>query len=86
MLPKTTELDNQCEITLDGWVDLDSARHKEVDDNIAFTKKIIKLGLVEPDSLGRLWGKSNQSDRYYPLHLEYGKKKYGIRIAKKAAN
>jgi hypothetical protein len=82
---KPSELDKQSPVSLDGWVDIDSERFKEVDDNPSFTKKIIRLGIVNPDSLGRLWGK-NKDDVYYPLHLEYGKKKYGIRIAKKAAN
>jgi hypothetical protein len=83
------ELDNQCKVFLDDWVDLDSERWKETDDNPAFTKKIIRLLLDDglfADSLGRIWGKSKDGESYYPFHYEYGKKKYGIRISKKAAN
>lgn len=89
MNPK--ELDAQNIIKIDEWVDIDSERWREVDDNPSFTKKIIRLGFEEPpflfaDTLGRLWGKSKETERYFPFHLEYGKKLIGFRISKKAAN
>jgi len=37
------------------------------------------------DSMGRVWGKG-ENGKYYPYHYDYGKKLYGIRISKKAAN
>lgn len=90
MFPSPTELDAQSPIQVDGWVDLDSERWREVDDDPGLTKKFIRIGFAEPaffftDSLGRIWGKG-ENGIYYPYHLDYGKKKYGIRIAKKAAN
>jgi hypothetical protein len=90
MFPSPMELDAQSSIQLDGWVDLDSERWREVDDDPGLTKKFIRLGFQEPaffftDSFGRIWGKG-ENGKYYPYHLSYGKKKYGIRIAKKAAN
>lgn len=90
MFPSPKELDAQSKIKLDGWVDLDSERWREVDDDPGLTKKFIRLGFKEPaffftDSDGRIWGKG-EDGLYYPYHLEYGKKKYGIRINAKAAN
>lgn len=83
------ELDLQNTIHIDDWLDFDSERCKDVDDNRAFTKHCMKLGLeagfMFADSMGRLWCKG-KDDKYYPYHLEYGKKKYGIRQAKKALN
>lgn len=85
------ELDAQNIIKIDEWVDIDSERWREVDDDPSLTKRIIRLGFEKPpflflDSLGRLWGKSKETERYFPFHLEYGKKLIGFRIAKKAAN
>lgn len=83
------QLDEQSPIQLDGWVELGSERWREVDDNPALTKKWIKMLMgdaLSTDSLGRIWGKGKRANSYYPFHLEYGKKKYGIRISKHAAN
>lgn len=90
MVPTPKELDAQSLVHLDGWVDLDSERWREIDPDPGLTKKWIKLGFQEPayfllDSDGRIWGRG-ENGYYYPYHLDYGKKKYGIRIAKKAAN
>lgn len=90
MFPSPKELDAQCQVKLDGWVDLDSERWREVDDDPSLTKKWLKLLMKEPaylftDSNGRIWGKG-ENGIYYPYHLEYGKKKYGLRISTKAAN
>jgi hypothetical protein len=88
-LPKPAELDQQSPIRLDGWVELGSERWREVDDNHHLTKNWVKMLMGEtlfPDSLGRLWGRSKDQTMYYPLHVEYGKKKYGIRMSTKAAN
>lgn len=83
------QLDAQSVIVLDGWVDMDSERWKEVDDSPAFTKRCMKIGLESNylviDTSGRLWG-MGENKLYYPFLLEYGKKKYGIRLPKKAAN
>jgi hypothetical protein len=90
MFPTPRELDAQSLIQLDGWVDVDSERWREIDDDPALTKKWLKLGLQEPayfflDTEGRVWGRG-ENGYWYPYHIDYGKKKYGLRIAKKAAN
>lgn len=90
MLPSPKDLDAQCLVKLDGWVDFGSERHKEVDSDYALTKKWLKMGLESPpflflDLFGRVWGKG-VNGIYFPLHLEYGKKLLGIRLPKKAAN
>lgn len=90
MFPSPRELDAQAVIKVDAWVDLDSERLREVDDDPALTKKWIRMLMKEPaylftDSDGRVWGKG-EDGIYYPYHVEYGKKLYGVRISKKAAN
>ena len=90
MFPSPKELDEQSPITLDGWVDIDSERWREIDDDPGLTKKWLRLGFQEPayfftDTDGRVWGRG-ENGYWYPYHIEYGKKKYGLRIAKKAAN
>lgn len=90
-LPTPKELDAQSKIQLDGWVDLDSEEWRQVDDLPALTKKAIKLLMTgDPqylftDLLGRVWGKG-EDNCFYPFHVEYGSKKFGIRMPKKAAN
>ncbi|HEY5268166.1 MAG TPA: hypothetical protein VII94_03450 [Candidatus Saccharimonadales bacterium] len=83
------QLDAQSVTFLDGWVDLDSTSWKEVDDNPSFTRRCIKIGMdsnyLVTDNFGRLWG-MGENKLYYPFHLEYGSKKFGIRLPKKAAN
>lgn len=90
MFPSPKELDAQALIKVDAWVDLDSERWREIDDDPALTRKWLKLLMKEPaylftDSDGRVWGKG-ENGIYYPYHTEYGKKLYGVRISKKAAN
>lgn len=83
------ELDLQSSVVLDDWVDIDSERWKDTDDNPMFTKKILRMGMGDflfVDTLGRVWGKSKEENKFYPFHYEYGKKKYGYRIPGKAAN
>lgn len=88
--PSPKELDAQSQVKLDGWVVLDSERWRDTDPDQALTKKWLKMLMKEPaylftDSDGRVWGKG-ENGIYYPYHYEYGSKKYGIRIANKAAN
>lgn len=84
------ELDAQSPVQIDEWVDLDSERWRDTDNDPTLTKDWLKKGLAEPpfmflDSLGRVWG-SGKNGNFYPFHYEYGKKRIGIRIAKRAAN
>lgn len=88
MTPK--ELDFQSEVKINRWIDIDSEECKLLDDNIEFTKKVLKIGFgKEPffilDKEGRIWGKSDNG-KYYPFHFEYGKQLIGYRISKKASN
>lgn len=88
MILSPIELDKQSDVTIDEWVDLDSSRWRDTDEDCSFTKKTINMLLGEDlftDSLGRLWIQSS-GGKYYPFHYEYGKKKLGVRIAKKASN
>jgi hypothetical protein len=90
MIPTPSELDEQSEVHLDGWVYVDSERWREVDDDPTLTKRWLRLGFMEPaflftDAIGRVWGQGN-GGKWYPYHLEYGKKKFGIRISTKAPN
>ena len=83
------QLDAQSRIPLDGWLDMNSTECKSKDDNIAFTKKCLRIGMKEgflfTDNFGRVWGKGDNGT-YYPFHFEFYKKLYGYRLATKAAN
>lgn len=84
------QLDAQCPVKIDRWIDIDSEEAKRIDDNRAFTKKIIKIGFEGSylfiDTHGRLWGKTKKCDQYSPLHIEHGNKLIGYRMSKNAAN
>jgi hypothetical protein len=90
-LPSPKELDAQARIHVDRWIDIESAECKELDDNYAFTKKCLKLGMEgEPaylaiDTDGRIWGRG-EDNIYHPFHFEHGHKLIGYRLCKKAAN
>lgn len=83
------ELDNQSTIQIDGWLDIDSEECRYKDTNFQLTKQWLRIGLEDKylflDSHGRVWGKGN-NEKMYPYHITYGKKIYGIRVAKKASN
>lgn len=89
--PAPKELDAQSKIKIDRWVDVDSEECKELDDNYALTKKMIRMlhdkepAYLFTDSLGRLFGKGVDG-LYYPFHFESYGKLIGYRLAKKAAN
>lgn len=83
-------LDSQSKVAISRWVDVDSEECRDIDDDYAFTKKILKNGFADPpflftDRLGRIWGKGNAGE-FWPLHFEYGSKLIGYRLSKKAAN
>jgi len=82
------ELDAQCKVNINRWIDIDSEECAMLDPDIALAKKWAKLlmpdGSLFTDSEGRIWGKGN--DGYYPYHFEVGTKRYGYRMSKKAAN
>jgi hypothetical protein len=86
MSPK--ELDAQSPVKIDEWLDIDGERCKELDPDRKNTKFFMKIGFEDKflftDISGRIWGRG--SDNYYPFHFNIGKKLYGFRIAKKAAN
>jgi hypothetical protein len=75
------QLDQQCPVKIDKWVDVYSEACKEIDDNHSITIKWMKIGLedkfLHTDRDGRLWGKG-EADRYYPYHLSYGGQLIGV--------
>ena len=90
MILSPKELDAQCPVQLDGWVDIDSERWREVDDDPGLTKRWLKMLTADPPALhldihGRIWGQ-NSVGVWFPYHLEYGRKKFGLRLPKKASN
>jgi hypothetical protein len=88
MFPSPKELDAQSKIRIDEWVDVESERCKEIDDDYALTKRIVKMLYPEylfTDTLGRLWGRG-EDNLFYPYHFTYGKKQIGFRLSNKAAN
>lgn len=84
------QLDAQCAVHIDEWVDIDSERAKDIDPDHALARKWLKMGVeanfLKVDSNGRLWGKGKDGERWFPLHFEYGKKLVGYRISAKAVN
>lgn len=85
------ELDNQSPIKINRWMNVESEAFKDMDDNEEFTKTILKMGFESPqflwlDSKGRIWGKGNEKDKYYPLHLTYGGLNIGFMISRTASN
>lgn len=87
---KPTQLDEQSSVKIDEWLDIDSDKCKSVDDNRPLTKKWLSMlmedNTLQLDSLGRVWGRSEDTGKWFPYHLESGGKLYGIRVAKKADN
>lgn len=88
---KPIDLDQQSPIKIDRWIDIGSEEWKELDDNPAFTKKVLRFGLEDgwlfTDSLGRVWGKPQEPNKpHFPFHFNVGKKLYGYRLPQKAAN
>jgi hypothetical protein len=85
------QLDLQSKIKIDKWLDVDSDEVRSMDDNHSLTKLILRRLYEEQpaylftDTLGRLWGKGEDSI-YYPFHFNYGNKLIGYRLIKKAAN
>lgn len=84
------EFDKQSIVQIDYWIDVESEESKDKDQDRDLTKYMIKIGFedgwMQTDSNGRIWGYDSTRNLYHPFHFEYGKKKIGYRIAKKAAN
>ena len=88
--PGPKELDAQSKIKIDRWIDVDSEESRELDDDPALTKKLIRIGFQKPeyfftDSLGRIFGKGEYG-LYYPFHFTHNGKCIGYRLSKRAAN
>lgn len=87
LLPK--ELDELSPVKIERWIDIDSEDFREMDDNPGLTKKLMKIGFetgtMFTDSLGRIWGKGHDG-KIYPFHFNKGKRLFGYRISKRAAN
>lgn len=84
------ELDKQNPVQIERFIEMGSEEWRDMDDFQDFTKKIFRWGFEDGyltcDDLGRVWLKPKGEEPYLPLHFEYGKKLYGYRLSKKAAN
>ena len=89
-LPIThAELVKQSPVKIDKWLDIDSEECKDKDPDHALTKKWLKIGFEDKflftDAEGCIWGRGSEG-RFFPYHFDYGKKLYGFRLSKTAAN
>ena len=85
------QLNLQCLVPLDGWVEVGSEQAKELDNDHQLAIKWLKMGAEAGwlfiDAHGRIFGKSpGGGENYYPYHFESYGKKYGYRMAILAAN
>jgi hypothetical protein len=93
------ELDAQSPVKISRFIDIDSQECKEMDEDRAFTKKLILMGFEgngpdDPpfmylDKNGRIWGRNpkNPSSPHYPLHFTSPRGELiGYKMSKKAAN
>ncbi len=84
---KAKELDLQNQVEIDRWVDYDSPEFKKIDQYPYFTKQCLQYGFEAEfmiiDDKARVWGRGADG-RYFPFHLEDGKKKVGVRLPGKA--
>ncbi len=85
-----SQLDRQNKIPVNEWVDLDSPRARQVDDDYPLTIKWLKLaieaGHIHVDSHGRLWGKDRDGTGFAPYHIEHMGSVIGYRVLKRAKN
>jgi hypothetical protein len=83
------ELDLQCKVSIDRWVDLNSEEAKRLDPKHKETLHWFKVcqgpGGLMLDNLGRIFGKGAEG-RYYPYHINVDGKLIGFRISAKALN
>ncbi len=83
-------LDAQSIVSIDEWVIVDSAKHKDTDEFYVFSKQMLHTGssngFIQIDNFGRLWVRAEKNDQFYPYHFEHGDKNFGLRIATAAAN
>jgi hypothetical protein len=84
------QLNAQCPVKIDEWIDVYSQRAREIDDMYDITIKWLKIAvesnMIFIDSLGRLWAQIDQVGIYAPYHIEYGHKLVGYRVSARAAN
>jgi hypothetical protein len=82
------QLDQQCQVSIHEWLDINSDKARQLDEYYFCTKRWLRFGVeggvMFIDKLGRVFGKGK--DGYYPYHFEYKNKLYGYRIAVRAAN
>lgn len=85
----TTELDAQNTTPIQEWLDINSTRCQNMDDDPTLTRWFLKIGMeggiLFTDDLGRVWGQHDDGS-YYPFHFSYGKLNYGLRLSSLAAN
>ena len=87
-LPHPKQLDLQCRVSIERWIDLYSQECKELDDDHKLTVKWFKMLHGEAlftDLFGRIFGQGKDGI-WYPYHIEVRNKCYGLKISAKAAN
>jgi hypothetical protein len=87
-IPSPQELDRQCKISIDRWVDIYSEDCKLMDSDHQLTVKWFKMFLNDAlfvDTKGRIFGKGKDGS-WYPYHFEYGKQLIGYKLSAMAAN
>jgi hypothetical protein len=91
-IPSPQELDAQSPVDIDEWVDIGSVKFYEiVGEDISSFDYFIRVGFRDPpflytDSLGRVWGKLDTSNKWFPFHDLVNGKAYGYRYPGKAIN
>ncbi len=87
--PTPKQLDTQCKVKIDRWIDLYSSECRDMDSDHQTAVKWYKMCLGDTglflDTDGRIWGRGKDG-YFYPYHFEYGKKLFGYRVSAKAAN
>jgi hypothetical protein len=89
MMLSPKELDDQCQIKMDRWIDIFSEEIREMDPDYKLAIKWFKMlqegpGGLFTDSSGRIW--LHGKDKYYPYHFIYKNQLIGYRISARAAN
>ena len=82
------QLDTQCHLHMEEWLDIDSPKAKEMDTYYFVTKKWLAIGveagMMFLDAQGRVWG--NGGAGWFPYHFEANGKLYGYKVCTRAAN
>lgn len=83
------QLDAQGRVQITEWVDINSPKAQELDDDPVLSVKWLVLGVQSGficiDTMGRLWGAGDHGS-YYPYHFQHGTNLYGYKVSTRASN